>query len=74
MAKAAKVKDDSADLTKYKQTVVLTIDGQSVVGTIRQFASGSIGYNLNGKIVIDEKKCQLSGNIVIIGTKPKSGE
>lgn len=68
---AKKESGKTADLSGYKQSVILTVDGQSVVGDIRQFSSGSIGYNFSGKLVIDGKKCQLSGNAVVIGTKPE---
>ena len=75
MAKKETSKDDKKTnerLKDYKQAISVAVEGQGVVGTIREFATGSIGYNFSGKVVIDGHKCQVTGNVVIIGTKPES--
>lgn len=49
--------------------VAVTIDGQGVSGTKKEFSSGSVGWNANGKVVISGLSCQVSCNIVIVGSK-----
>ena len=73
MAKKEVSKDKVNERLKdYKQSISVSVEGQGVVGTIREFSTGSIGYNVNGKVVIDGHKCQVTGNIVIVGSKPES--
>ena len=37
----------------------------------KTFSPGSVGFMVFGKIIIDGKKYQLTGNAVEIGSKPK---
>ena len=53
-----------------RQVVEAKIAEQTLTGIFREFSSGSKGWYLNGKIVIDGVKCQVSCNIIIIGSKP----
>ena len=64
-------KEEKNRLDGYKETCLIDIDGTKMVATIREFKTGSIGYNFAGKVVVDGKKCQVTGNIVIVGTKPE---
>ena len=57
--------------TTVKEMLPVTVDGQSLTATFKQFSTGSLGWNISGKVIVDGAKCQVSGNIVIIGSKPK---
>lgn len=59
------------DLKDMPQAVSLVVEGQTIVATLRTFASGSIGYYANGKIVVGGKKIQVGANLIIVGTKPE---
>jgi len=50
-------------------SIAISIDGQSLVGDKREFSSGSVGWNASGKVVISGLQCQVSCNIVIVGSK-----
>lgn len=39
-------------------------------GAANPFKTGSVGYTVSGKVMIDGKKHQFSGNLVEIGSKP----
>jgi hypothetical protein len=62
------------------KTVQVTIEGKSQTANIREFSTGSVGWNVNDKqdIVINgvTYKCQVGLNVTIIGTKelPKEAE
>lgn len=56
-------------LDDMRNAIQVTIEGQPMVGTKREFESGSVGYNINGKIVIDGLVCQVSANITAVGSK-----
>lgn len=49
--------------------ISVTVDGQSITGEKKSFSSGSVGWNANGKVVIGGLTCQVSCNVVIIGSK-----
>lgn len=34
------------------------------------FSTGSTGWRVYGKLVVEGRKCQFSGNLVVIGSKP----
>jgi|APGre2960657373_1045057.scaffolds.fasta_scaffold26193_2 hypothetical protein len=47
-----------------------TISGQTIAATARKFSTGSVGYNLNGKVVLaDGTRLQVTGNAIVIGSK-----
>ena len=52
-----------------KMAIPVIIDGQQLVGTKKQFKKGSTGFNVSGKVVIDGLPCQVSANIVVVGSK-----
>lgn len=64
-------KDKKDRLSEYQPTVKVMIEETPLIGMIREFSTGSIGYNFNGKVLVDGKKCQVTGNVVIVGTKPE---
>jgi hypothetical protein len=46
------------------------VAGQSVDAKPMQYSTGSVGYNLNGKITLPNGiRLQVSGNAVVIGSK-----
>jgi len=59
----AKQIDDAAP------SVEVVVDGQKLLGEKKDFSSGSVGWNVNGKVVISGLKCQVSANIIIVGSK-----
>lgn len=72
--KAAGTKDKAVkaiDYSKLPESVSVVFDGQTLVGEHKGFSSGSLGYNVNGKVIIGGIRCQVSCNIIAIGSKPK---
>ena len=79
MNEKVKVKEEKGEKKKQLPTskqlddapaaVAVTVDGQAVSGTKKEFSSGSVGWNANGKVVIGGLQCQVSCNIVIVGSK-----
>lgn len=67
--KAKKVLPTRANLDKMKMGIPVVIDGQSMIGSKKQFKKGSVGYNVSGKIIIDGIVCQVSANIIAVGSK-----
>lgn len=57
------------DFVREHKTIVVEIDGQQFTAVPKAFGTGSVGWNLNGKIVVDGIKCQLGLNITVIGSK-----
>jgi len=51
------------------QSITVMIDGQSIIGDKKEYSSGSVGWNVTGKVVISGVKCQISANIIIVGSK-----
>lgn len=49
--------------------IVVAVDGQQIAGSKKAFSSGSVGWNANGKVVISGLTCQVSCNVVIVGSK-----
>jgi hypothetical protein len=61
-------------LKRVKPTITILIDGQPLAGNVKEFSTGSLGYNANGKVTIplqdgDSLKYQVSMNITAIGSK-----
>jgi len=50
-------------------SIAVAVEGQALAGDKKNFSSKSVGWNVNGKVVIGGLKCQVSCNIVIIGSK-----
>jgi hypothetical protein len=48
----------------------LIVAGQSVTAKAREFSTGSVGFNLNGKVTLaDGTRLQITGNAIAIGSK-----
>lgn len=54
--------------------IAVQVEGQTVFGEPKQFSTGSRGWNVNGKVMIDGQKCQFSGNVIIIGSKTEQAK
>jgi len=57
-----------------KPNITILIDGVPVVGQVKAFSTGSVGYNANGKVTLqltngDVMKYQLSMNLTAVGSK-----
>lgn len=59
----------SKQLDDAPSSVSVAVDGQTIVGEKREYSSGSVGWNVSGKVVIGGLQCQVSCNIVIVGSK-----
>lgn len=73
-AENASLVDSDMRLAEYKPSIKIAVDGQEYTACVRTFKTKSIGYNVSGKTYIDGKKCQMSINIIVVGTKPKPEE
>lgn len=65
-------KESKNRLEGYQEAIEVKVEGTPMIGTLREFKTGSIGYNFSGKAMVDGKKCQVTGNVIIIGTKPET--
>lgn len=57
-----------------RDTITVMIGDQPLIGIFKEFSTGSKGWNANGKAVIDGEKCQVSCNIVVVGSKPDASK
>lgn len=48
----------------------MVLDGVKLTMTPKQFKSGSVGWYLGGKELLDGRRVQLSFSAVIVGSKP----
>lgn len=60
------------DLSEMPESISATIDGQSMVADYREFSTGSKGYNFSGKIKVGGNKCQVSLNVIVVGSRPET--
>jgi hypothetical protein len=53
--------------------LAITIDGQSHTADVKSFSTGSVGWNVNGKVTVmvngQAVRCQCSLNLTAIGSK-----
>ena len=52
------------------KVISVTIGDNNLNGEFKEFSTGSKGWGVHGKVFINGVKCQVSCNIVIIGSKP----
>lgn len=50
----------------------IEVDGSPIKATEKIFATGSKGWHMNGKAIINGRAVQISGNATVIGSKPDS--
>lgn len=70
---------NKSEFAKSAKNLTIVIDGVPVVGSVKQFSTGSVGWNANGKVAIklpngDVVKCQLSCNLIVAGSKEWEGD
>ena len=53
-----------------RQVLEAKIADQTLSGIFREFKTENKGWYLGGKILVDGVRCQVSCNIIIIGSKP----
>jgi len=63
-------KAQSLTLDEVREILSITIAEQVVSASFREFRTGSKGWYGAGKVVVDGVKCQVSCNVIVIGSKP----
>jgi len=62
-----------ASFREHAQPIKVEINGNSMMAEVKEFSTGSLGWYLNGKSVIDvggkQVSVQIGMNITIIGSK-----
>lgn len=60
------------------EPVRITINGNEMLAEVKQFATGSFGWYLNGKtiVTVDGKPCnvQIGLNLTVVGSKEAAAE
>ena len=51
------------------EEVIVKIGDQSILAKKKDFSTGSKGYYGSGKVVVNGQMCQVSMNVVVIGSK-----
>ena len=57
------------DTSARPASLTVTIDGQTVLAKPKRFSTGSVGYNVTGKVTINGREVQVSGNLIEIKSK-----
>ncbi len=60
---------DIAAKYEVPESITVKVGDNSLVADLREFQSGSKGYFVSGKVVINGRKCQVSGSIVLVKSK-----
>lgn len=68
-----------ASLKAKCKPVTITIDGRPFTAEVREFSTGSVGFNINDKLELtladgSKVKCQVGVNITVIGSKEVPAE
>jgi hypothetical protein len=62
-----------AEFASKAKSLPITIDGQAQPAEVKQFSTGSVGWNVNGKVTVmvdgQPVRCQCSLNLTAIGSK-----
>jgi hypothetical protein len=55
------------------KAIPVVIDGQTHTADVKKFSTGSVGWNVNGKVTLmvngQPVRCQCSLNLTVIGSK-----
>jgi len=57
------------DTSARPASLIVTIEGQTVLAKPKRFSTGSVGYNVTGKVTINGREVQVSGNLIEIKSK-----
>lgn len=63
-------KEETKKTTQVKENFSVSVDGQTLTASFKEFKTGSKGWFANGKVLIDGTRCQVNCIITIIGSKP----
>ena len=62
-----------SEFTAQARPLPITIDGQAQSAHPKRFSTGSVGWNVNGKVTVmvngQAVRCQCSLNLTVIGSK-----
>ncbi len=67
--KKEKVKVTQAMIDKMPLGIQSVVHGIPIISQMRKFLTGSQGYNISGKVLIEGVVCQVSGNVIVVGSK-----
>jgi len=56
-------------LDKMRYSIQTAFEGQALMGDKREYSTGSVGYNVSGKVIIDGVRCQVACNVIAIGSR-----
>ncbi len=77
MAKKTTCPVTRAEFREKAQPVAVTIDNQALQAAVKEFSTGSLGWYLNGKALIDvggtKVSVQIGLNLTIVGSKDLPG-
>lgn len=63
-----------ADFLQMNAVLPVDVSGQPIQATVKEFSTGSVGWNITGKVTVRLPngvlvRCQVTGNVVVIGSK-----
>ena len=58
------------DESAVPQLLTIKVGEQAVSGEFRTFSTGSKGWYIGGKTIVNGVRCQIACNVIIIGSKP----
>ena len=71
--KESKVQMPKAEFMKKAKVRMITVEGTALEAKAIVFKSGGVGYNLNGKVILEVDgvplRFQMGGNLSLIGSK-----
>jgi len=65
-----KANAEAVNIDDVRTMLEVDIAGTKLSGEFRTFSSGSKGWYITGKALIDGVKCQVGCNVIVIGSKP----
>jgi hypothetical protein len=77
MAKKTTCPVSREDFREKAEPLAVTINGQPLEAAVKEFATGSLGWNINGKITVEiggvRVPVQIGANLIIVGSKELPG-
>lgn len=59
-------------------SIMVEVNGQPIVAKVKEFSTGSFGYNAAGKVTVKVAGkpvvLQVACNLIAVGSKPETGE
>jgi hypothetical protein len=74
VSKEIKKATTEVNIDDIRTMLEVDIAGTKLSGEFRTFSSGSKGWYVTGKALIDGVRCQVGCNIIVIGSKPEKKE